>query len=196
MTKLLPFALAFALLSGCGSTGGARRVSMEGDDEIMGTGIESADVEAMEQFAVRILAVPELTGPKVENPPTIAIHPVENDTDQDFDGELFVRRIRAALIKRARGRVQFVVRNRNEAVIERERVAKREGEYTANKQEMKSGADFILTGIAASLSKATREANSRAIWIDFQIVDAETGRIVWEDTLKTKKVGNNSVIYR
>ena len=196
MTKLLPFALGFLLLIGCGSGGGSRRVSMESDDGIMGTGIESADVEAMEQFAVRILAVPELTGPKVENPPTIAIHPVENDTDLDFDGELFVRRIRAALIKGAGGRVHFVVRNRNEAVIERERIAKREGEYTSSRQEMKSGADFILTGIAASLSKASRETTSRATWIDFQIIDAESGRIVWEDTLKTKKVGNNSVIYR
>jgi PBP1b-binding outer membrane lipoprotein LpoB len=193
MRKLLVVSLLCA--AAC-SSGGTKRVKIDEDDEILGTGIESPDVEAMATFADGILALPELTGPQVEGTPTVAIHPVQNDTDQDFDGELFVRRIRAALIQKAEGRLKFVVRDRNEAVIERERIAKRGGEYTTSKQETKTGADFYLTGIAASISKVKGSYEGRAIWVDFQLIDSENGEILWEDTLKTKKVGDAGVIYR
>lgn len=194
MTKLLPF--VFLAFVACETTRGTRRVPVDSDDPNMGTGLESADIVSVEKFAVQILAAPELTGPAVEGTPTIAIHPVENNTDQEIDGELLVRRIRTALVQRAEGRVAFVVRNRNEAVIERERIAKREGEYTSTRQEMKLGADYILTGTAASISSASKHGESRAIWIDFELIDAENGKIVWAGKYETKKVGKNSVIYR
>jgi hypothetical protein len=170
---------------------------MSDDDAIMGTGIESADVEAMAAFAKSLIAHPELTGPGVQGVPTVAIHPVENNTRFDFDGELFVRRIRQQLVENAYGRIRFVTRGEmDQAVIERERIAKREGEYTSSKQETKTGADFYLTGTASAVSKVGRGMESDAIWVDFRLIDAENGEILWEKGLKTKKVGKAGVIYR
>ncbi|MHC4957135.1 MAG: hypothetical protein ACYTGN_02085 [Planctomycetota bacterium] len=187
---------AVVLVAAACAASGTRRVPIDEDDNVGGAGIESADIEAMEALAASILTCPALTGPTIHEIPVVAIHPVENDTDIDFDTELFVRRIRAELGRRCEGRLKFVVRNRQEALVDRERLDKRDGEYTSTKQATKTGADYYLTGIAATLSKATREHVSRAMWVDFQLIDAENGEIIWEDTYKTKKVSTHSAIYR
>jgi len=188
-------ALAFALVA-C-SSGKTKRVDIADDDELMGTGLESGDVESIGTLGEDLLGVPQLTGPGVEGVPTIAIFPIRNETSQDLDAELLVRRIRAALVNKVRGKIAFVIRNeRDLAMIEKERQQKRSGEYTASKQETKTGADFYLTGVASSLSKAGRGLESNAFWLDFQLIDAETGDIVWEGSYKTKKVGKAGVIYR
>lgn len=195
--RRMPALLAVVLLvAACGSTK-TRRVDIADDDPIMGTGIESADVEAMAQLAKDLLANPELTGPQVEGVPTVAIWPVENNTRFDFDGELFVRRLRQQLVEHAQGRIRFVTRNEmDEAIVERERTEKREGERTASKLVTKTGADFWLTGTASAISKAGRGMESDAIWIDYRLVDAENGELLWEKGYATKKVGKAGVIYR
>jgi len=197
MHKLTVTACLLGLLGLAACGGRTKRVSIHDDDEIMGTGIESADVEAMEKFAKSLIAHPELTGPGVRGVPTIAIWPVENNTRFDFDGELFVRRIRQTLIKNAGGRVRFVTRAQmDQAIIEAEREAKRSGEYTASKRETKTGADFYLTGTASAISKVGHGRESDAIWVDFRLIDAENGELLWEDEFATKKVGKAGVVYR
>ncbi len=194
MQKLMVSMCLLGLIA-CG--GRTKRVSINDDDEIMGTGIESADVESMERFAKSLLAHPDLTGPGVKGVPTLAIWPVENNTRFDFDGELFVRRIRQALIKNAAGRVRFVTRSQmDQEIIAAERDAKRSGEYTSSKKTTKTGADFYLTGTAAAISKAGHGRESDAIWIDFRLIDSETGDLLWEDKFATKKVGKAGVVYR
>ncbi len=190
--------LTAVLIAACGSSKSkTRRVDIREDDEIMGTGLESKDIEDIAKFAKSMIAHPELTGPYVEGVPTVAIHPIENNTRFDFDSELVVRRIRQQLVENAWGKVRFVTRsNREEALIERERSGKRGGEYTSSKQETKTGADFYLTGTAASVSKVGRGLQSDAIWIDFALIDAENGEIIWEKPFKTKKIGKAGVVYR
>ena len=82
--------LAVALVA-CSSSKKTKRVDIADDDVIMGTGLESADVEAVARMAQSILSVPELTGPDVQGLPTISIHAIENNTRFDFDAELLVR---------------------------------------------------------------------------------------------------------
>ena len=196
MRKLFVPILAALILAGCAS-GKTKRVDIADDDEIMGTGIESADIEAVEQLAKDLMMHPALTGPQVEGIPTVAIFPIKNNTSQDFDAALFVGRIRQELVKHAYGKIMFVTRDESDlALIERERIDKREGEYTSSKQETKTGADFYLTGTASSLSKVGRGYESNAFWIDFRLIDAENGTILWENGYKTKKVGKAGVVYR
>jgi len=193
----IPLAAVLALSLAACSSGKTRRVAIEDDDPITGTGLESGDVESVAALAEDLMGVPELTGPQVTGVPTVAIHPVRNDTTQDFDAENLVRRIRQQLVNRARGKINFVSRDEmDEALVERERTEKRAGERTSSKQETKTGADFYLTGTASSLSKVGRGYESNAIWIDFRLVDAENGELVWEKEYKTKKVGKAGVAYR
>jgi len=73
MQRLLVAGCLALLVAACGSSKKTRRVEMSDDDAIMGTGIESADVEAMAAFAKSLIAPPELTGPGVQGVPTVAI---------------------------------------------------------------------------------------------------------------------------
>jgi PBP1b-binding outer membrane lipoprotein LpoB len=192
------FALAGLTLALAACTSGkTRRVDIADDDIAMGTGIESGDVEAVESLAKSLMELPELTGPEVEEVPVVAIHPIKNNTSQDFDAELFVRRIRQQLVEHSNGRIRFVTRDQfDHDVIDSERDAKREGEYTSTRQETKIGVDFYLTGTASSLSKVGKGMESNAFWLDFRLMDAENGAIVWEKGYKTKKVGEAGMLYR
>jgi len=197
MRKLYVAAMAAVLMVACAQTK-TRRVAIEDDDpETMGTGIESADVEEMARLAHDILKIPELTGPDVEGIPTIFVHPVKNNTAMDFDGQLFVERIQQQLVEHGRGKVRCVVRlQETEAVIEEERIRKRAGEVTSSKQETRTGGDFLLTGIASSISTSNGKKEANAIWVDFQLIDAENGEILWQRKIATKKVGKAGVVYR
>jgi len=189
--------LVFALAAGCSSTYKTKRVDPADDDEIMGTGMESADVLAIANLAEDLLALPQLTGPDIDGVPTVAIHPIENNTDVDFDTELMVRTIRQKALELAKGRVVFVTRDSLElAVIEKERAKKREGEYTSSKQEVKTGADYVLSGTAAGISKVGEGLESRTLFLDFNLTDAENGTILWEKRYLTKKIGKQGVLYR
>ena len=174
-----------------------KRVSIGDDSEVMGTGIESADVEAMATLAKSLLEVPELVSPHLEEIPTIAMYPVRNETRHDFDSELLVRRLQQEMVQHANGRLRFVVRNKSDlAVLEEERNAKREGEYTSKKQVVKSGADYYLTGVVNAISQTSGKLEQDAIWVFFELRDAETGEVIWGRRYATKKVGRAGVIYR
>ena len=197
MVKLYLAVAAVILAGACKSTP-TKRVAIEDDDpETMGTGIESADVEEMARLAHDLLQLPELTGPEVEGIPTIFIHPVKNNTSMDFDGELFVQRIQQQLVEHGRGKVRCVTRDKEvDAVIEEERIRKREGEVTSSKQATRTGGDFLLTGVASSISTVSKKKEANAVWVDFQLLDAETGEILWQRKIATKKVGKAGVVYR
>lgn len=196
MLRICALAGLTLALAAC-TSGKTRRIDIADDSVNMGTGIESGDVEAVESLAKSLMELPELTGPDVEEPPIVAIHPIKNNTSQDFDAELFVRRIRQQLVEHAGGRIRFVSRDEfDQMMIDREREAKREGEYTSTRQETKIGTDFFLTGTASSLSTVGKGMETNAFWIDFRLVDAETNVIVWEKGYKTKKAGEAGVVYR
>ena len=181
---------------GCKQTK-TKRTDIGDDSEVMGTGIESADVEAMAMLAKSLLEVPELTSPHLETLPLVAIFPVRNETRHDFDAELLVKRLQSELLTNSRGKVRFVVRNRQDlAVLEEERRMKREGEVTSNKQVVKSGADYYLTGSANAISQTSGKLEQDAIWIFFELRDPETSEIIWGAEYKTKKVGRAGVVYR
>ena len=173
------------------------RVDINDDSKIMGTGLESADIEAMARLAKKLILVPQLTGPGIEEIPRVAIYPVRNETRHDFDAELLVRRLQQELMEHANGRVIFVVRNRSDlAVLEEERRKKREGEYTSTKQEMKKGADYFLTGVVQAISSTSGKLESDAIWVFFELRDPETAEVLWAGKYATKKVGRAGVVYQ
>jgi PBP1b-binding outer membrane lipoprotein LpoB len=194
-TSVLLIALLLISVS-CRNTK-THRSDINDDSEVMGTGIESADVEAMANLAKKLIDLPELTGPGIADIPRVAIYPLRNETRHDFDSELLVRRLQSELLEHANGRVRFVVRNRQDlAVLETERTKKREGEYTSKEHLVKSGADYYLTGVAQAISSSSGRLESDAIWIFFELRDPERAEVIWSGRYATKKIGKAGVIYR
>ena len=196
--------LAAALLSGCASSGvknpsGVPVTEMKADERgfVAGTGVESQDLVAVtDKMARGILNVRQIAN--AQGTPRIALDPVMNETRFPINKEIFLTRIRTQLNSRSQGKVIFLARERM-ATLERERQLKQSGQVTSgsdpNVVEFK-GADFFLTGKLQGLTTKTAAGTSDYVLYSFQLVDARTSDIIWEDSAEIKKQGLEDAAYR
>jgi hypothetical protein len=204
ITKLSLYFTTLALLAGCATKGvknpsGVPVTRMTADEQgfVAGTGMESQDLVAVsDKMSRSILSIPQIAN--ATTPPIIVLDPVENKTRFPINKDIFLTRIRSELNKKAMGKVTFLARDRM-AALEKERNLKREGAVTASSdasvQEFK-GADYFLTGSLEGLSTRTAAGTSDYILYAFQLIDARTSAIVWEDNAEVKKQGLEDAAYR
>jgi len=204
LLKLLLPLTGAALVAGCASSGvknpsGVPVTRMNADEQgfVAGTGVESQDLVAVtDKMSRSILGLPQIAN--AATPPIIVLDPVENKTRFPINKDIFLTRIRGELNKKSMGKVTFLARDRM-AALEKERNLKREGAVTsssdANVQEFK-GADYFLTGSLEGLSTRTKAGTSDYILYAFQLIDARTSAIVWEDNAEIKKQGLEDAAYR
>lgn len=195
---------AVALLAGCANQGvnnpsGVPVTEMKPDERgfVAGTGVESQDlVTVTDKMARSILGIPQITSAK--GTPRIVIDPVVNQTRFPINKDIFLTRIRTQLNSKAAGRVLFLARDRM-AALEREQQLKQSGAVTSssdpNVVEFK-GADYFLTGKLEGLSTRTSQGVSDYILYSFQLIDARTSDIIWEDSAEIKKQGLEDAAYR
>ena len=201
----LTFALTTAaLVAGCASKGvknpsGVPVTQMRADEQgfVAGTGVESQDLVAVtDKMSRSIMGISQIAN--ATTAPIIVLDPVENKTRVPINKDIFLTRIRGELNKKSLGKVTFLARDRM-AALEKERNLKREGAVTATadpvKQEFK-GADYFLTGTLEGLSTRTTAGTSDYILYAFQLIDARTSAIVWEDNAEIKKQGLEDAAYR
>ncbi|MBM3887695.1 MAG: penicillin-binding protein activator LpoB [Verrucomicrobia bacterium] len=203
--RLLVFSLAATavLCSGCASgvaqPAGVPVTQMKPDERgfVAGTGIESQDlVEVTDKMARSILGIPEIANAK--GTPCIVLDPVVNETRFPINKDIFLTRIRVELNSKAAGKVKFLARDKM-ASLERERDLKATGQVTSssdpNVAEFK-GADFFLSGKLQGLATKTDRGVSDYVLYSFQLINARTSEIVWEDKAEIKKQGLVDAAYR
>jgi len=202
--KLISFLAAVLLISGCASSGvknpsGIPVTEMRPDERgfVAGTGIESQDLVAVtDKMARSILNVPQIAN--AQSTPRIVLDPVMNETRFAINKDIFLTRIQAQLASKSQGRVLFLARERM-ATLEHERQLKQSGQVTSSSDpkivEFK-GADFFLTGKLQGLTTKTAAGTSDYILYSFQLVDARTSDIIWEDAAEIKKQGLEDAAYR
>jgi len=196
---------AITLLSdGCASSGvknpsGTGVTEMRPDEAgfVGGTGVESQDLVAVtDKMARSILGIPQIVN--AQGQPRIVLDPVKNETRFPINKDIFLTRIRTQLNSKASGKVIFLARDRMET-LEKERALKQSGQVSANANpnvnEFK-GADFFLTGTLQGLSTRTSSGTSDYILYAFQLIDARTSDIIWEDSAEIKKQGLEDAAYR
>ncbi len=192
------------LLSGCASSGvknpsGVPVTNMRPDEQgfVVGTGVESQDLVAVtDKMCKSVLETPQIVN--AQGVPRVALDPVINETRFPINKDIFLTRIRAQLNSKARGKVIFLARERMDT-LQRERQMKQAGQVTSssdpNVVEFK-GADFFLTGKLSGLTTRTSAGTSDYILYTFQLVDARTSDIIWEDSSEIKKQGLEDAAYR
>jgi penicillin-binding protein activator len=190
--------------TGCASSGvknpsGTGVTEMKADEKgfVGGTGVESQDLVAVtDKMARGILEVPLVKN--AATPPVVLLDPVVNDTRFPINKDLFLSRIRVLLNSKAYGKVQFVARERMTA-LEEERARKEAGQVTSTSDpklvEYKGG-DCFLTGKLQGLSTRTSKGTSDYVLYTFQLIDARTSVILWEDFAEIKKQGLEDAAYR
>jgi PBP1b-binding outer membrane lipoprotein LpoB len=204
ITKLLLPVTTAALVAGCASSGvknpsGVPVTRMNADEQgfVAGTGVESQDlVSVSDKMARGILSIPQIAN--ATSPPIVVLDPVENKTRFPINKDIFLTRIRSELNKKSMGKVTFLARDRM-AALEKERNLKREGAVTASSDPGKQeflGANYFLTGTLEGLSTRTKAGTSDYILYAFQVIDARTSAIIWEDNAEIKKQGLEDAAYR
>ncbi len=201
---MLVLSVSAVLMTGCASRGvrapaGDKVNVLRGDERgrVAGTGVESQDlVSVADKMARSIINIPEISRAAVV--PRIVVMPVVNETRFPIQKDIFVDKIRIELNRNAAGKVRFLARDAMPA-LEQERQAKREGAVTASSdpklQEFK-GADYFLKGKLQGMSTRTSSGTSDYVLYSFQLVDARTSEIVWEDAADVKKQGLEDAAYR
>ncbi|HET7623819.1 MAG TPA: penicillin-binding protein activator LpoB [Verrucomicrobiae bacterium] len=201
-----PFAViaVTGLISGCASSGvrnpsGVPVTQMRPDERgfVAGTGVESQDLVAVtDKMARSILSIPQIA--TASTPPRVALDPVKNDTRFPINKDIFLTRIRVELNSKARGKVIFLARERMET-LEHERALKQSGQVTSNSDPSAvefQGADYFLTGTLQGMTTRTSAGTSDYILYSFQLINARTSEIVWEDSAEIKKQGLEDAAYR
>src|SRR5256884_7879705 len=204
LAGLLGPSVVAVMLTGCASSGvknpsgiGATEMRAGENGFVAGAGMESEDlVPVTAKMARSILDTSRIKS--AQSPPVIVLDPVVNETRFPINKDMFLTRIRLMLNSKSAGKVQFLARDRM-AALEHERDLKRYGQVTSsndpNVTEFK-GADFFLTGKLQSLTTRNSRGISDYVLYSFQLVDARTSAIIWEDGAEIKKQGLEDAAYR
>jgi len=204
LAGLLGTSVLGVMLAGCASSGvknpsGIGVTEMRADEKgfVAGTGVESQDLVAVtDKMARSILDTPQVRN--AHSPPVVVLDPVMNETRFPINKDMFLTRIQVLLNSKCDKKVQFLARDRL-AALERERDLKRSGQVTSgsdpNVVEFKGG-DFLLTGKLQSLTTRNSRGISDYVLYSFELVDARTSAIVWQDFAEIKKQGLEDAAYR
>ena len=195
---------ALALLAGCSTYGvrdphgsGVQVLKPDEAGRVRGTGVDSQDLVAVtDKMARGIVGLDRIRNAPV--PPNVVLLPVDNETRFAINKDIFNARIRAQLNQKAAGKVNFLARERLQA-LEKERELKQQGALTGGTIPGASefgGADYFLTGKLSSLTTRTSRGVSDYVLYAFQVIDAKTSSIVWEDFAEIKKEGLEDAAYR
>lgn len=196
---LIPVLLVGCATSGIPTRSGVQVTEMKADERgiVAGTGIESQDLVAVtDKMARSIVAVPEIAN--AQGTPRVVLEPVVNETRFPINKDIFLTRIRTELTTKARGKVRFLARDRMTA-LEHEQELKQNGQVTSSTDPNTvafKGADFFLTGRLQGMTAKTSRGTSDYILYAFQLIDAHTSDIVWEDSAEIKKQGQEDAAYR
>jgi PBP1b-binding outer membrane lipoprotein LpoB len=195
--------LCAVLLSGCASINdpsyGVNVTEMRADERgfVAGLGIESQDLVTIAEKMARGMLSEEAIA-NAEGRPNIVIEPIINETRFPIAKDIFLTRIRVALNKNAKGKMNFLARDRID-VLEKERNLKLSGQVTGGEKVQANefkGADFILTGKFQGISGRGKAGASDYVLYTFQLLNPRTSDIVWEDFHEIKKQGRDDVSYR
>lgn len=205
--KILSIILLSTVLSACNSTSSPHASGLQTkyidptrESASSGVGIESNDVIGMADKMVRSILNDSMIS-TLDTPPRVVV----DETNFTLDGnarinrKLITTRLRNGLSRAAKGKMVFVARH-GQAAIMKERALKAEGLVdtgTIRQTKAVAGVDFKLMG--SILTNDERHANgttSRYHFINFELIDMELGVIVWSDGYEFKKTGVDDVVYR
>lgn len=208
--RLLISGMCLAIFSGCatyttGVINAPGRPTIYEDPgtvgEVAGIGIESQDIMGMTDEMVRdMLANPILAGRPVSPRVIIDSEYFTNEGSTRLNKNLITDRLRVGLNRAANGRMLFIGRHFAD-MVEKERTLKRQGELTQGtigSAQAQAGADFRLGGRIATQDSVSKGSGvtSRYHLITFEMVDLETGIIVWNGMYEFKKSAQDDIVYR
>ena len=208
LQKSLSVAALALLAGGCATTGvqnanGVAATTLDPGTRgpVSGVGIESHDIVAMTDQMMRdMLGSGRLAGQVP--PPRVIVDSSHfvNDSAQPINKNLITDRLRVSLNRSAQGRMNFVGRQ-YARMVDEERALKRQGVTdvgTIGLTKAQMGADYRLGGRMASTEGRSPRSGlvQRYNQITFEMVDLESGEIVWSGIYEFARSAADDVVYR
>ena len=196
-------ALAGCVTTGVPYAGGVGPVEIDPSTRgpVAGVGIEGHDIVSMTDRMMRdMLTNPILAGRGT--PPRVVIDSefFSNKGTQAINRDLITNRLRVNLNRAAQGRLVFVTRE-HVGMVQQERDLKRSGTTdvgTTGVTRGMAGADYRLTGEIADENERNARTGmiERYNQITFEMVDEESGAIVWSGQYEFERAADDDVMYR
>jgi PBP1b-binding outer membrane lipoprotein LpoB len=203
--------LAVTLVAGCVQGTSTRAVNAPGTptqyrdpgtpSQVQGVGLESQDIVSMCDKMLRdMLANPTLAGRPTAPRVIVDAEYFTNEGSSRINKNMITDRLRIELTRAANGRMVFVGRHVAN-MVESERALKREGvtdQGTKPTAAATAGGDFRMSGRITTLDSVDKNTGTTARFhqIVFEMVDLETGVIVWGGMYDFKKEGADDVVYQ
>lgn len=200
MTRLSILALLL-LASGCTtynsgvrnepSARPSRYVSIDTPTQFGTTGIESQDIVAMAgQMVQSMLANPILVPGGDAKIVVVDSAYFSNDSDQPINKNLITDKLRHELHTAANGRMRFIARHASALVAAEQQIAN--GAAAAPR-----ATDFRLSGRFQNLADGDSRGNrSNYVQVLFEMIDIQSGELVWSGLHEFKKMNRESIIYQ
>ena len=199
--------LGITFLGGCASAPqappavAALEIDPASRGPVSGLGIESRDIISMTDQMMRdMLTVPALAA--AAKPPRVIIDSqyFVNDSSQPINKNTITDRLRVSLNRASQGRMTFVARNYAD-MVEREREVKRQGLAdvgTTGLTKAQAGGDYRLGGRISSLDSRNPKTGmmQRYNQVVFEMIDLETGVIVWSGMYEFARAAADDPVYR
>lgn len=166
-----------------------------------GVGTESQDIVAMSDAMMRdLLSVPQLLNRATPARIIVDAKYFTNESSEIIDKSLITDRLRVGLNRNATGKLVFVGRAYS-AAVEEERGLKRDGvtdSGTTGLTRAQLGADYRLVGRIGTRDSVDPKSGvkSRYSMYTFEVLDMESGELVWSNLYEFKKENRDNVVYR
>src|SRR5690606_12479911 len=168
---------------------------------VTGVGIEAHDIQSMtNQMARDMFASGFLNG--LERAPRVLVDEQEfrNEGSQIINRRMITQRLMTELNRAAQGRMSFVGQ-RYAGMVAKQRELKREGTTDVGTTGLtggQAGIDFFLAGALMTLDSRDPASGvvQRYNQIAFELVDAETGAVVWAGMYEFQRAAADDVVYR
>jgi hypothetical protein len=198
-TSLLLAASATAILmNGCATPGGAGMVGYDskvkyGDAKAVETvtaDFGSSDLQSTAESMTQSLLETRYIA-KAAQAPKVRLRTVNNLTYEHIDTKAITDKIRIKLLKS--GQVRFLADKANLGEVADERDLTTSA-TTKTQLKAMSDADYIITGNVRSIKKANDTVQDVYYNISLELVDPQSGEIVWADEKEIRKVTSKSSV--
>ncbi|MEM6531443.1 MAG: penicillin-binding protein activator LpoB [Myxococcota bacterium] len=121
--------------------------------------------------------------------PSVAVGRIKNKTDEQIDGQVFVKNIERAMVNS--GKVEVLAQRNGEldAVIDEQNLGAsgRVSDESAASVGNLKGANYVVVGRIASITDQIEGQATKFYQINFELVNSESGSKVWIGEHKIKK---------
>ena len=195
VNKLFISLVGVSILCACGTP--ARKINSGGTELI--TTVGQVDIQDFNEAATKLVQSMTTSGVFAEysnkNKAVLGISRIINDTTDQFDTDLLVKKIRIALLNSGKVEVSTTVGLGGKAEDEMAKSAKEMEEFKNGKgTEMPTMPNFTLT--CKILEVRGRVGNTKQSTFAFQmsLTDTATGNTPWEDSIQISKQGSKPAI--